>query len=168
MSTLLTQIGIHHRRACPYTHQQMGAIERRHKQIVEDGLSLLSHSKLPQQFWEDAFLTTTYIINRLPTPILNQKSSYEIVYGHTPDYHFLKVFGCACWPYLRPYNKHKLISDLKTVFLLVIAWTIMDINALILQQVKFIYLIMSFFMNTIFHTKVLITNLLSVQTHPPL
>ena len=50
MSTLLTQIGIHHRRACPYTHQQMGAVERRHKQIVEVGLSLLSHSKLPQQF----------------------------------------------------------------------------------------------------------------------
>jgi histone deacetylase 1/2 len=50
MSTLLTQIGIHHRRACSYTHQQMGAVERRHKQIVEVGLSLLSHSKLPQQF----------------------------------------------------------------------------------------------------------------------
>ena len=108
MSTLLTQIGIHHRRACPYTHQQMGAVECRHKQIVEVGLSLLSHSKLPQQFWEDAFLMTTYIINRLPTPILNQKSPYKIVYHHTPDYHFLKVFGCACWPYLRPYNKHKI------------------------------------------------------------
>jgi len=108
MSTLLTQIGIHHRRACPYTHQQMGAVKRRHKQLVEVGLSLLSYSKLPQQFWEDPFLTATYIINCLPTPILNQKSPYEIVYRHTPDYHFLKVFGCACWPYLRPYNKHKI------------------------------------------------------------
>ena len=48
MSTLLTQIGIHHHRACPYTQRQMGAVERRHKQIVEVGLSLLSHSKLPQ------------------------------------------------------------------------------------------------------------------------
>jgi len=100
MSTLLTQIGIHHRRACPYTHQQMGAVERRHTQIIEVGLSLLSHYKLPQQFWKDAFLTATYIINRLPTHILNQKSSYEIVYCHTPDYHFFKVFGCECWPYL--------------------------------------------------------------------
>jgi histone deacetylase 1/2 len=108
MSTLLTQIGIHHHRACPYTHQEMGVVEHRHKQIVEVGLSLLSHSKLPQQFWEDAFLTATYIINRLPTPILNQKSPYEIVYRHTPDYHFLKVFGCACWPYLQPYKKHKI------------------------------------------------------------
>jgi len=91
----------------------MGAGEHRHKQIIEVGLSLHSHSKLPQQFWEDVFLTATYIINRLPTPILNQKSSYEIVYRHTPDYHFLEVFGCACWLYLRPYNKHKIIFKSK-------------------------------------------------------
>ena len=47
MSTLLAQIEIHHRRACPYTHQQMGAVERCYKQIVKVSLSLLSHSQLP-------------------------------------------------------------------------------------------------------------------------
>jgi hypothetical protein len=25
-----------------------------------------------------------------------------------PDYTSLRIFGCACWPNLRPYNKHKL------------------------------------------------------------
>ena len=35
-------IGIHHRVAYSHTHQQMGAIERRHRQVVEMGLSLLS------------------------------------------------------------------------------------------------------------------------------
>jgi len=33
--------GITHRVTCPYTHQQAGAIERRHRQIVEVGLALL-------------------------------------------------------------------------------------------------------------------------------
>ena len=28
--------------------------------------------------------------------------------GQKPDYKFLRVFGCACFPYLQPYNKHKL------------------------------------------------------------
>jgi hypothetical protein len=28
--------------------------------------------------------------------------------GTKPDYKFLKVFGCACWPNLRLYNSHKL------------------------------------------------------------
>ena len=26
----------------------------------------------------------------------------------SPNYAFLKVFGCACYPFLRPYNNHKL------------------------------------------------------------
>jgi histone deacetylase 1/2 len=100
--------GINHRITCPYTHQQAGAIERRHRQIVEVGLALLAHSNLPQMFWEDAFLTAVFIINRLPTPILNHKSPYEMVHHQKPDYNFLRTFGCACWPYLHPYNRHKL------------------------------------------------------------
>jgi hypothetical protein len=56
---------------------------------------MLSHSNRPQLFWEDALVTVTYIINRHPTPILNQKSSYEIVYHHKLDYYFLKFFCCA-------------------------------------------------------------------------
>ena len=28
--------------------------------------------------------------------------------GKKTDYKFLKAFGCACFPYLQPYNKHKL------------------------------------------------------------
>jgi len=33
---------------------------------------------------------------------------YERLHGHKPDYSFLRVFGCACWPNLRPYNTTKL------------------------------------------------------------
>jgi hypothetical protein len=32
----------------------------------------------------------------------------ERLLGETPDYTFFKVFGCVCWPYIRPYNNHKL------------------------------------------------------------
>jgi histone deacetylase 1/2 len=100
--------GINHRITCPYTHQQAAAIERRHRQIIEVGLSLLAHSKLPQIFWKDAFLTAVYIINRLPTPGLHNYSPYEKVHNHKPDYNFLRAFGCAFWPYLRPYNRYKM------------------------------------------------------------
>ena len=108
------QNGIKHRLACPYTHQQNGAIERKHRHIVEVGLSLLAHSNLPMFYWEDAFHTATYIINRLPTPVLQHKSPFEMLYGTLPDYRFMRVFGCACWPNLRPYNKHKLNFRSKT------------------------------------------------------
>ena len=101
-------VGIAHRIACPHTHQQIGTVERKHRHIVEVGLSLLSHSHLPQTYWEDAFNTATFLINRLPTPTLNNISPYEKLYNRTPDFSFLRTFGCACWPNLRPYNKHKL------------------------------------------------------------
>jgi hypothetical protein len=32
----------------------------------------------------------------------------EHLLGETPDYTFCKVFGCACWPRIRPYNNRKL------------------------------------------------------------
>ena len=46
---------------------------------------------------------------RLPTPVVEKKlSSFEVLDRQKADYKFLKVFGCACFPYLQPYNKHRL------------------------------------------------------------
>lgn len=33
-----------------------------------------------------------------------------------PDYSFLRVFACACWPNLHPYNSHRLEFPLKDMF----------------------------------------------------
>ena len=41
------------------------------KLLVETELTLLAHSHLSNRHWVDAFLTSVYVINRLPTPILN-------------------------------------------------------------------------------------------------
>ena len=45
------------------------------------GLALLAHSNLPQPYWKDAFLTTTYLINRLPSKVINNKSPFEMAYN---------------------------------------------------------------------------------------
>ncbi|PKI70974.1 hypothetical protein CRG98_008555 [Punica granatum] len=72
------------------------------------GLTLLFHSSTPTKIWDYAFETTVYLINWLPTKSLNFKSSHEILHGHKPDYSNLRVFGCLCYLYLRPYTRHKL------------------------------------------------------------
>ena len=46
------------------------------------------------------------------------KTPLALVFSELPDYTFLKVFGCACWPHLRPYNSRKLeFRSKKCVFL---------------------------------------------------
>lgn len=54
-------------------------------------------SKLPKKFWSDSLLTATYIVNRLPTKLLNWKCPYEVLNGHKPDYSRMKIFGSLCY-----------------------------------------------------------------------
>ena len=92
----------------PYTAQYVAPAEGQHRYIVETGLSLLHTLSLPKKFWTHAFQATTYLINRLPTPLLTWKSPYESLFQVSPTYDKLHIFGCRCYPWLHPYNTHKL------------------------------------------------------------
>jgi hypothetical protein len=72
------------------------------------GLSLLAHGSMPLKYWDEAFLAVTYLINRLPTKILNFSSPLERLFHEKPHYRGLRSFRCACWPNLQPFNTHKL------------------------------------------------------------
>lgn len=101
-------IGISHRVSCPHTHQQNVVVERKHRHIVETGLALLAHSSLPIRFWDKAFLIAIYLINRLPSCVIENYSPIQRLLNIPPNYSMLKTFGCACWPNLRRYNSCKL------------------------------------------------------------
>jgi hypothetical protein len=107
LQKFLASHGISHRKNCPHTHHQNGSVERKHRQIVDTGLSLLSHSHVPFEHWDLAFETECYLINRIQSSVNRVKSPFELLFHQKPDYNFLKVFGCECWLYLRPYNSHK-------------------------------------------------------------
>lgn len=104
----LNNLGITHRFTCPHTHHQNGIVERKHRHIVETGLALLAHSNLPLKMWDHAFVTAAYLINRMPSMSLANQSPYFKLLHKIPDYSHLRVLGCACFPFLRPYNAHKL------------------------------------------------------------
>jgi histone deacetylase 1/2 len=108
LSIFFQTVGIHHRLICPHTHEQNGTVERRHRHIMETGLTLLGQCKAPFRFWNYAFETSVYLINRMPTHVLAHCSTFDCLFHRSPDYHFLRTFGCLCFPFLRPYNNHKL------------------------------------------------------------
>ena len=50
-------------------------------------------------YWADCVQTAPYIINRLPTPVLNNKTPFEVLFGKKPSYAHLKIFGCLAFAY---------------------------------------------------------------------
>lgn len=75
---------------------------------MEVGLALLAHASMPLKFWDEAFLAACYLINCLPSKVIQFDTPLERLFKQVPDYKSLPTFGCACWPNLRPYNSHKL------------------------------------------------------------
>ena len=117
-SSFLASNGISHPFSCPHTHAENGIAERKHRHLVETGLTLLARASIPLYYWVNAFETAAFLINHMPTPVLSNISPYEKLSCKTPEYSFLRVFGCACYPNLRPYNKNKLQPrSIRCVFL---------------------------------------------------
>ena len=67
----LSSHGIHHQLSCPYTPQQNGLVERKHRHLIETTITLLSQASLPSQFWSFAVQTAMTLITLLPTASLS-------------------------------------------------------------------------------------------------
>jgi histone deacetylase 1/2 len=74
LNSLFSKIGIVHLVSCPHVHQQNGVAGRKHRHIVEVGLSLLAQSSMPLKYWDQAFLTATYLINRTPSKVIGNST----------------------------------------------------------------------------------------------
>ena len=76
--------------------------------VVESRLASLTCASLLMKLRQYVFQTITFLINRMPSKALKHDSTYFTLVQKIPHYKSLRVFGCLCYPFIHPYNNHKL------------------------------------------------------------
>ena len=76
--------GIRRQLTIPGTPQQNGVAKRRNCTLLEMVRSMMAQANLPISFWEDALLTATYILNRVPSKSI-PTTPYELWTGAKPN-----------------------------------------------------------------------------------
>jgi hypothetical protein len=89
--------GIIYQTTCPRTPSQNGVVERKNHHLLEVARSLMFQMNVPKYLWSEAVMTATYLINRMPSRILNIKSPVELLLGKCDFRVPPKVFGCVCF-----------------------------------------------------------------------
>lgn len=69
-------------------------MEHKHQHLLNVVRDLYFQSQVSTQFWTNCVLTTTFIINQLPSQTLQHKSPYELLHSNMIDFSYFCVFGC--------------------------------------------------------------------------
>ena len=99
--TYLQKEGILHHSSCVDTPQQNGVVERKNQHLLDVARSLLFQMKVPKIYWGEAILTAAYLINRMPSRVLEYQSPMSNLSTLFPNFQGFgslpsKIFGCVC------------------------------------------------------------------------
>ncbi|CAL9011096.1 unnamed protein product, partial [Prunus brigantina] len=96
--------GIIHQRSCPSTPQQNGVAERKNRHLLEVVRASLFGAHMPRSFWGEAVLSAAYLINRIPSSILQFRTPLQTLQHHCqiPPTQNLepRIFGCVVFVHL--------------------------------------------------------------------
>lgn len=93
MKSFYESQGIEHQTSCVGTPQQNGVVERKHEHLLNMAKALKLQEHMPEVFWVDCIAHAVYLVNRLPSPVIGDKTPYEVLLNKRPVYGSLRVFG---------------------------------------------------------------------------
>jgi len=97
MTNLFSSKGIIHQKTCIETPEQNGIVEHKHQHILNVTRVLLFQANLPFIFWNFVVLHVVFLINCIPTHLLQNMTLIEKLNGTLYDISSLHVFGCLCY-----------------------------------------------------------------------
>jgi len=98
---------IQQRFSAPYLHENQARIEGRWKTISASARAMLYTADLDKSFWVHAYRHAIFLLNRLPSAVLSDKSPYETLYGKAPDLSTVRVFGCPAFTFVDANTRDK-------------------------------------------------------------
>jgi hypothetical protein len=112
LKEFLQHKGIQQQSTCPNTPKQNGTAERKNRHLLEVARAIMFESNVPKFLWGDAVLTASYLINRMPTRVLNYLTPLNVFKNLFPTCRLhadlpLKVFGCTVFMHT-PNSRSKL------------------------------------------------------------
>jgi len=98
LTSLLPSHGILQLSSCAQTPQQNRVAKRKNKHLIETARTMPIHTHVFLRFWGDVIITACYLINRMPSSILEYPSPHSVLY---PDQNLFPVpphlLGCTCF-----------------------------------------------------------------------
>ncbi|KAK3027217.1 hypothetical protein RJ639_040806 [Escallonia herrerae] len=94
----MNQHGILHQSSCTDTPVQNGVAKRKNRHLLETARALLFQMKVPKPFWADAISTACFLINRMPSTVLNGDVPYSVLFPTKPLFPVEpQIFGSTCF-----------------------------------------------------------------------
>ena len=76
--------------------------------LMEKARSMLSGTRLGQEFWAEAVETACYLVNKSPSSALEDTTPHEVWIGKKPSLSHLRVFGCDAYVHVPKEKRTKL------------------------------------------------------------
>lgn len=105
VDTVCAEFGISVRRTAPYTSAHNGRVERLHGTFMSRSRTMRIAAGVPENRWDEFYVTACYLYNRSPTTTLpDNMSPFEVFYGRSPDNSHLREIGCRAFVLINTHN----------------------------------------------------------------